>query len=108
MFIQPLLAPTWWYVLEKELNQKHLEGIIEILLAESILRNPVHGKRMHLLGVNNNGPSHYNFLMALEEQLSLANYKNMSLPNTPIPRISKPDGGKNGNRNLGCKTEGCC
>ena len=49
--LQPLIEPTWWQSLVQRgvADNKSLEQVIGIIMAESDARNPLHSRRMELL-----------------------------------------------------------
>ena len=66
--LQPLLDPTWWAsIVQRGVKEKKsLEGITNIIEAESEARHPLHARRMELLRVKKSG-SHSDYLYSLEQ-----------------------------------------
>ena len=66
---------TWYVALEqKGALTETLDKIIELLLEESCLRNPVHSRRMGFLQSKRGTMSHSDFWTYLEEQIPLIEF----------------------------------
>ena len=78
--LQPLVEPTWWTSLGKQgvTQNKSLQQIVDIIMAESDARNPLHSRRMNLLRVKKTG-SHSDFLFNLEEIGALIDIQSLTL-----------------------------
>ena len=70
---------TWSNALEQyNVNNKWLKEIIDMLLEESELRNPVHNRRIDFLQTKRGGISHSDFWALLEEKLTLIDFQNLT------------------------------
>ena len=78
MQLQPLINRVWFEsLLHHHIKEKNLKEVIELILAESAGRNPLHQRRIDLLRVKKEG-SHSDFLFSLEEHMSLVQYNEMT------------------------------
>ena len=78
-YIKPLMHATWASALEQcDAKTKWLKEIIDLLLEESELRNPVHNRRIDFLQSKRQGASHSDFWGLLEEKLTLIDFQNLT------------------------------
>ena len=78
--LQPLIEPTWWQSLVQRgvADNKSLEQVIGIIMAESDARNPLHSCRMELLRVKKTG-THSDYLYNLEQIGDLIDMRSLTL-----------------------------
>ena len=78
-YIKPLMHATWAQALEQnDAKAKWLQKIINLLLEESNLRNPVHNRRIDFLQSKRQGATHSDFWGILEEKLALIDFQNLT------------------------------
>ena len=78
MQLQPLMNRVWFEsLMHKNVKQKNLQQVIELILEESSGRNPLHQRRIDQLRVKKEG-SLSDFLFKLEEYMSLVEFDKMT------------------------------
>ena len=79
MYLPPFLAPSCRVSMKsREVQEKTLEEILESIMDESALINPVHARRIKFLKERKNNSSHSNFLHRLEERIELIGFETLT------------------------------
>ena len=79
MHLGPLVQSSWLQSLEtKDMKNKTLQELMELIKEEGKLRMPCHQRRLQLLKAKRNSNKHSNFLYQLETLMSVAEFSAMS------------------------------
>ena len=79
MHLGPLVQSSWLQSLEtKDMKNKTMEELINLIKAEGRLRMPCHQRRLQLLKAKRNSNKHSDFLYQLETLMSVAEFEEMS------------------------------
>ena len=79
MHLGPLVQSSWLQSLEtKDMKNKTIEELINLIKAEGRLRMPCHQRRLQLLKAKRNSNKHSDFLYQLETLMSVAEFEEMS------------------------------
>ena len=79
LHLAPLMHSSWIQALEsKNLGEKSLGELTEIIKEEGKLRMPVHQRRLQLLKAKRNQTRHTEFIFQLEKLMSVAEFEKMT------------------------------